>query len=79
MNTRVISGIIFVLGLICLITDLNLFYNCAIFVDEFNTSPDVVYGGEFWLLMEWATFGFLAIIVLLSGINLVKFKNLNKK
>ena len=62
--------IIFALSFVCLITERNLFYNVGIFVDEFNLSPDVVYGGEFWLCMDWIKLLFIALIVLLSGINL---------
>ncbi len=64
------NKMIFILSLICLITELNLFYNLGVFVDEFGTSPDVVLGGDFWLLMDWAKLGFLALIVLLSGASL---------
>ncbi|MTH08192.1 hypothetical protein GMA43_07445 [Turicibacter sanguinis] len=76
MNIKIITFIIFILSLICLITDMNLFYNLAIFVDEFNTSPDIVYGGDFWLLMNWVKLGLTALIILLSGISLFKIKAL---
>ena len=70
MNIKLINFLIFVLSLICLIIETNLFYNVGIFVDEFNTSPDVVYGGDFWMQMDWLKLAFLALIVLLSGISL---------
>lgn len=46
----------------------------GIFADEFNTSPAVVTGGEFWLLMDWVRLGFSALICLLSGMTLLSKK-----
>lgn len=48
----------------------------GIYVDEFDTSPDVVLGGDLWLSMDWARLGFLAILCVLSGVNL--FKKIDK-
>lgn len=42
----------------------------GIYVDEFNTSADVVLGGNLWLYMDWLRLGFSALICILSGINL---------
>ena len=69
-NSKFINGSIFVLSLICLIISCKLFWNLGIYVDEFNTSPDVVLGGEFWLYMDWLKLGASALICFLSGINL---------
>lgn len=38
----------------------------------FNTSPDVVLGGNLWLIMDWIRLGASALICALSGINLFK-------
>ena len=65
---------IFVLSLVCLIISVKLFFNLAIYVDEFNTSPDVVLGGEFWLSMNWLRLVLSGIICILSGISLFKDK-----
>ena len=75
MNIKLINYLIYVLSLICLINEANLFYNMGIFVDEFKTSPAVVYGGDFWMQMDWLKLSFLALIVLLSGISLFITKN----
>lgn len=45
---------------------MNQFYNLAIFVDEFGTTPSVVLGGPFWLIMTWAEFLILFISIILS-------------
>ncbi len=72
MKGRFLNVSIFVLSLICLLISLKLFWNMGIYVDEFNTSPDVVLGGNLWLAMDWARLGFTALICVLSGINLLK-------
>lgn len=63
---------VFIFGTISLVISLVLFYNMGVFVDEFNTTPSVVCGGDFWLYMDWLRLFLLAVITLLSGINLVK-------
>lgn len=62
--------IIFLGCLLSLIISLKLFWNMGIYVDEMNTSPHVVCGGEFWLYMNWLRLLFLGIVTFLSGINL---------
>ena len=74
MKNKLINILIFVLSSICLIISVKLFYNMGIFVDEFNTSPDVIAGGEFWLLMDWARLGLSALICLLSGMAVLSKK-----
>lgn len=69
-KSKFINGSIFVLSFISLIISCKLFWNLAIYVDEFNTSPDVVLGGEFWLYMNWFKIGVSVLICILSGINL---------
>lgn len=72
MSRRIINISIFILSGICLIISMRLFYNIAIYVDDFNTTPSVVLGGDFWLMMNWLKLGALALICVLSGINLLK-------
>lgn len=67
---KILDVSIFVLSIICLVITIKLFINTAIFADEFNTSPDVVLGGEFWLSMDWLRLGASLLICFLSGINL---------
>ena len=69
-KNKIINMSIFLLSLISLIISLKLFWNMGIYVDEFNTSADVVLGGNLWLYMDWLRLGFSALICLLSGINL---------
>ena len=69
-KNKIINMSIFLLSIISLIISLKLFWNMGIYVDEFNTSADVVLGGNLWLYMDWLRLGFSALICLLSGINL---------
>lgn len=69
---RIWNVIIFIGSLLALIISVKLFWNMGIFVDEFNTSPDVVCGGSFWSYMDWLRLFVLAIITIASGINLFK-------
>lgn len=72
MKNKITYAIIFVLSLICLYTSLKTFYNLAIYVDEANTSLDVVLGGDLCLLMNWLKFGLLAVISILSGLKMIQ-------
>lgn len=71
-SNKFINGSIFILSIICLIITCKLFWNLAIYVDKFNTSLDIVLDGEFWLYMNWFKIGALALICILSGVNLLK-------
>ena len=72
MRKKVVPLIVFVCSLAALWISANLFYNMGIYVDEHNTTPSVVYGGNFWLIMSWLRLGLLGIITVVSGIQLVK-------
>ena len=73
-KNKIINMSIFLLSIISLIISLKLFWNMGIYVDEFNTSADVVLGGNLWLYMDWLRLGFSALICILSGINLFAAK-----
>lgn len=53
MKSKFFNMSIFMLSLICLLISLKLFWNMGIYVDEFNTSPDIVLGGDLWLVADW--------------------------
>lgn len=63
---------VFVLSAFSLLISLKLFWNMGIFVDEHGTSPDVVNGGKFWLLMDWLRLAFLFLLCLLSGVAVIR-------
>ncbi|MGL4760808.1 MAG: hypothetical protein ACRCWG_05045 [Sarcina sp.] len=72
MKSKILNGNIFILSLTCLLISLKLFWNMGIYVDEFNTSPDIIFGGELPLLMYWLRLGALTLLCALSGVNLFK-------
>lgn len=72
MKGRIVNISVFVLSFISLIISIKLFWNLGIYSDEFNTSPDVVLGGDLWLYMDWLRLGLLTIVCLISGIKLFK-------
>lgn len=51
---------------------MKLFYNMGVYVDEANSSLDVVLGGEFWLWMDWIRLAFIAVICLISFVKLIR-------
>ena len=67
---RIVNTLIFVLSFISLVISLKVFWNIAIYVDDYGTSPTGIYGGEFWLYMAWLRLSLLAVITLLSGVKL---------
>lgn len=70
--------IIFIFSSIALLISIKLFWNIAIFVDKFNTSPSIVLGGDFWLYMEWLKIGLLLTITVLSAFHLFNLYKSNK-
>lgn len=72
MKGKKFNTIIFILSFVSLVISAKLFWNLGIYVDEVNTSPDVVLGGNLWLYLDWLRLGFLALICVLSGINLFR-------
>lgn len=74
MKNKWVNTIIFLLSIISLIISLKLFWNMGIYADEYNTTPSIVCGGEFWLYMDWLRLGANALICILSGISLFRKK-----
>lgn len=64
--------VIFVLSLISLFISLKLFWNIAIYVDDFGASLTDIYGGDFWSNMAWLQLGLLFVICVISGLKLFK-------
>lgn len=72
MKNRIGILIIFICSLITLVISVKLFVNMGIYVDETNTTPSIVYGGDFWLYMAWFGLFLSCITTLVSGIILLK-------
>ncbi len=67
---RMTNLLIFIISAFSLSISLELFYNMAIFADEYNSSPVLVCGGWVWLLMDWFRLALLAFASIVSGIKL---------
>lgn len=64
-----VNIVVLILSMIILLSSIYLMYHMGVFVDEFNTSPDVVCGGSFGLALDWLRLlfsGVLSLIALIS-------------
>ena len=69
---KVTVFLIFVSSLLIFIISANLFYQMGIYADEYNTTPSVVYGGDFWLMASWFRLALSCIMTVISGIALFR-------
>ena len=74
MKNKILDIIVFVISTVCLIISLKLFWNTAVFCDEFNTSPAKVLGGNLYLILDWGRLLLLAVISFISFIRILKNK-----
>ena len=72
---KYLAAIIFILSLIALVISLRLFWNLGIYVDEHNTSPSAVLGGDFYMFANWLRLLILALITAGSGLQLFLERN----
>ena len=67
---------IFICSVLALLISLKLFWNIAVYADDFASypyaSPQAIYGGNFWLYMSWLRLALLSTVAVLSGIKLFK-------
>lgn len=72
LEKRGVNIVIFALSLISLVISLKLFWNLAVYVDDYGASPVLVTGGSFWLFMDWIRQGLLLVLCVISGFKLIK-------
>ncbi|HCQ88875.1 MAG TPA: hypothetical protein DIU45_02830 [Clostridium sp.] len=70
MKKKTMPVLVFIFSVVSLLISLKLFWNMGIFVDEYNLTPAVVNGGEFWILMDWLRLILLFLAAVISGINI---------
>lgn len=63
---------LFIISFVSLLISLKLFWNMGIFVDEYNLSPSIVNGGDFWLTMDWMRLLLLFVICIITGFGIFK-------
>lgn len=66
MKTKFLLIINIILLIACIMISACIFKNTAIFVDQYNLSPEVVLGGYVWLLMDWLRLGMLGLVLVIS-------------
>ena len=69
---KVTTLFIFLSSLLVFIISANLFYQMGIYVDEYNTTPSIVCGGDFWLMADWFRLALAGIMAVVSGIALFR-------
>ena len=65
MKPKRLIQVLIVLNLIVLIISTKLFWNMGVYVDEAGSTPSLVTGGDFWILMDWLRLLLLGIIPIL--------------
>lgn len=55
-----------VFAVVILVTTVLMFWNLGVFVDEFNTSPAIVYGSDFGLRLVWLRLPLAGILCVFS-------------
>lgn len=79
MKKSIIHLIVFICSTICFAARSRLIYNTGYFCDENNFSPSDIYGGDFYLMLDWAEWALLAIICLFSLIAFICSFSKHKK
>ena len=64
--------LIFINSLVIFIISAYLSYQMGIYVDEYNTTPSVVYGGDFWLMADWLRLALSGLMAAVSGLALFR-------
>lgn len=70
-QTKLLKLILLICCTVSFLISLKLFWNLGVFCDEFGTSPDEVYGGDFWLFMDWLRMGLLFLATIGSALALL--------
>ncbi|KEI07069.1 hypothetical protein IRP63_07235 [Clostridium botulinum] len=70
MIKKMLLILIFIISFASLIISIKLFWNTSIFVDEYNLTPSIVDGGDFWLLMDWFRLLLLLLLSIVSCISI---------
>ncbi|KEI00541.1 hypothetical protein ADU80_06265 [Clostridium botulinum] len=70
MNKKIICTLTFILSFASLLISIKLFWNTSIFVDEYNLTPAIVDGGDFWLSMDWLRLLLLLLLSIISFISI---------
>ena len=64
MKNKAAKIVMFLLGFCSLLINAKLFYNVAAFCDQYNSTPQVVYGGNLYLILFWINMFLLLFLCL---------------
>ena len=70
-QTKLLKLILFICCTVSFLISLKLFWDLGVFCDEFGTSPDELFGGEFGLFMVWLRMGLLFLATIGSALALL--------
>lgn len=70
MRKKIIPVSILILSLINFLISIKIFKQIGICLDEYNLSPQNVYGSNFLLIADWLRLLFLLILIILSIYNI---------
>lgn len=62
MKNRLGALLLFINGLVCFLIFIKLFYNVFIFCDQNNSTPQIVYGGNQYLILAWINIIMLLVL-----------------
>lgn len=71
MKRSIRDIIIFLISAVCFSIRTKLIYNTGYFCDEHNLSPDIIYGGDFYSILDWIEWVLLVGICLISLISFI--------
>jgi hypothetical protein len=71
-ENRGLNLVIFILSSISLVISVRLFWIMGVYADEYGSSPVLVCGGWFWLVMDWVRLGLLLVLCIISGFGLIR-------
>jgi len=71
INARGVNIVIFAYSLISLLISIKLLINMGSYADTYGSSPILITGGVFWLIMDWMRMVFLFIVSVVSGLKLI--------
>lgn len=72
MKKKLCRIIMFINGIICFLIYIRLFYNVFVFCDQNNSSPQIVYGGNQYLILSWINIGMLLVLCICLFIKIIK-------
>ncbi|MCD7872358.1 MAG: hypothetical protein LUG21_03470 [Clostridiales bacterium] len=65
MKKKLLFIVMALISIGSLLIETKLFYNIALFCDQYNSSPQIVYGGNQYLILSWINLALMAVLCIL--------------